>query len=623
MPDAPAVCAHDGNLTYRELDALATKLSKYLARLGVVPEMAVPFCFDKSAMAVVAILGIMKAGGAFVAIDPSYPTSRIETIVKATKASVVVAEPVHAHLFEGVIKHVVAIDVNSLNRAAITENQNIQSTCPSSAAYMVFTSGSTGLPKGIIVEHRALCTAVLSLGPPMRISSKSRVLQFAAYTFDASIGDIFVTLLQGGCICVPSEYERINDLAGAIVRMNVTAACLTPSVVRILHPDEVPCLETISCGGEMLLQEIIALWAEKIALVNVYGPSECTIWCTAQTNLRVESSANNIGRALEAQLWISSVNNHNRLCPIGCIGELLIEGPVLARGYLDPEQTERAFVENPHWINAEPGQQRRFYKTGDLVRYNPDGTMSFIGRKDTQVKVHGHRIELGEIEHHLSLHELVRQSIVIYPTTGRYCQQLVGMVAFETGAPPKNRRGTLKAITGIAEKALTTELKKVKDSLSSNLPSYMVPQHWIIVENIPLITSGKLDRVLAKRVVESIAEEMAEIEANAIEDKTLEPDSDDAMTIELREIWSHVFHKTPKGIGLEQDFESLGGDSLTAMDLVARCKIAGISITVGDVLKNSTIQQMARFVQNSLPEQSLLREQSPLRFGPIWWSIRP
>jgi amino acid adenylation domain-containing protein len=618
-PDAPAVCANDGDLTYRELNELANGLSKRLVSLGVVPDMPVPFCFNKSAAAIVAILGILKAGGAFVAVDPTFPSSRIQAIVGATKATVAVVEPAHAHLFEKFVEHVVVTQLDSINEPSVLIDGATMLPNPTNAAYIVFTSGSTGAPKGIVVEHRALSTAVLSLASPMQITSRSRVLQFAAYTFDASIGDIFITLLQGGCICVPSEYERMNELAGAIVRMKVTAACLTPSVVRVLHPDEVPCLESISCGGEMLLQEIVARWAGKVALVNVYGPSECTIWCTAHTQLRAQSSASNIGRALEARVWVTHINNQDRLCPVGCIGELLIEGPVLARGYLNPEQTKRAFVVNPSWACEDPNAPRRFYKTGDLVRYNCDGTLNFVGRKDTQVKVHGYRIELGEIEHHLSQHELIRQSMVIYPTAGRYNKQLVGMIVFNNLAPSKSPRGTLKLVTGSGEPARTAEVAVLKKSLHSKLPSYMVPQHWFIVEDIPLIASGKLDRVLARRMVEGPAERPAEETSFPTHEKSPDPSFSDPVMTQLRDIWSSVFNKSPEEITFGQDFGSLGGDSLMAMDLVARCKVFGITITVGDVLKNDTIRQLTSFIKKTSAKQKTARLQSQLMFGPTWW----
>jgi amino acid adenylation domain-containing protein len=633
MPDAPAICSWDGNFTYRELDTLSTKLANHLAELGVAPEMLVPICFDKSSFAIVSMLGILKAGGAFVAIDPSYPASRIQAIIKATNASIVVAEPAHCHLFEGIMKRIVAIDPKLADELPRAPGVARPQPCPSNTAYVVFTSGSTGAPKGIMVEHRALCTAVLALAAPMRITSTSRFLQFAAYTFDLSYGDIFVTLSQGGCICVPSEHERVNDLVGAIVRMNVNVACLIPSVARMFRPEDVPCLETLLLGGEALVQENLELWAAKVALVNLYGPSECTIWCTAQTDLKVDSRANNIGRGRGALLWITSITNHDRLCPIGCIGELLIEGPVLARGYLDDEQTKLSFVENPSWAEAESGQRRRFYKTGDLVRYNTDGTVSFIGRKDTQIKLHGRRIEMGEIEYHLSSHYLLRQSMVTLPAAGIYCQRLVAIVVLKTSKASKDCVGELKPVTGIAKEISTSELAKIKNFLSSRVPSYMLPRFWVVVEDIPLMTSGKMNRVLAKRFVESLTEESPE---EMVDVWNTNQDLDDPVEIRLRNIWSDVLDKNVTKIGVEQSFLSLGGDSFSAMDLVARCKAEGLSLTVHEVLSDSTIRQMASIVKKPSPgaamigrdvqEVSRVQDNSSvhvaLKLPPIWWDAR-
>ena len=339
-PDAPAIsswCGYD--YTYRELDIISTKLANYLVNeLGlVVPETPVLICFDKSSIAMISMLGIFKSGGAFVAIDPTYPASRIQAIAQATNASLVLVQSSHRNLFKGSFgeESVIAMDPIFLDRLPLPP-PTAPRLClakPSNVAYIHFTSGSTGTPKGILIEHRALCTAVAALATPMRISGTSRVLQFASYVFDLSFGDIFVTLSQGGCICVPSEDERLNDLAEAIIRMDVNTACLIPSVACVLDPEDVPGLQTLLLGGEALLQENLECWADKVVLTSMYGPSECTVWCSSQTNMRSDSLANNIGRGRGARLWIARSGDHDRLVPVGCIGELLIEGPLLARGY--------------------------------------------------------------------------------------------------------------------------------------------------------------------------------------------------------------------------------------------------------------------------------------------------
>ncbi|KAF3481900.1 uncharacterized protein GIQ15_04659 [Arthroderma uncinatum] len=636
MPDSPAICSWDGNFTYHELDILSSKLANHLADLGVVQEALVLLCFDKSAFAIVSMLGIMKAGGAFVAIDPTYPASRIQAILQATKASIVVAEPAHCHLFEGIMEHVVAIDSKLAEKLPLAPKVTRSQSAFSNTAYVVFTSGSTGSPKGVMVEHRALCTAALGLATPMRINSTTRHLNFAAFTFDLSYGDIFVTLSQGACLCLPSEHERVNDLAGAMVRMNVNSACLIPSVARIFQPDDVPALKTLSLGGEALVKENLELWASKVALNNMYGPSECTVWCCSNMNLKTDSAANNIGRGVGALLWITSPTNHDHLCPVGCIGELLIEGPVMARGYIDPEQTKKSFTENPRWAKVAPGQRRRFYKTGDLVKYNQDGTVSFIGRKDTQVKFNGRRIETGEIEYHLASHDLPRQSIVILPSAGVYAKKLVAVVVLKSSPLLKESTSELRALTGAAKEKSASEVARMKEFLSTRVPYYMLPQFWVVVEDIPLMISGKMNRVLAKRFVESLTQEsLKEQEANGT---TTNRGLDDSMELRLREIWSDILNKNVTDIGADQSFGSLGGDSFSAMEIVARCKAEDLALAVHDFRDYRTIRQLVSIVKTRLPEITTNgrvthdASRAPgyptngcatLQFPPVWWDLHP
>ncbi|RYP63079.1 hypothetical protein DL770_009467 [Monosporascus sp. CRB-9-2] len=628
-PDASAICSWDRNFSYRELDALATKLASHLVSLGVIQETLVLICFDKSSIALVSMLAIFKAGGAFVAIDPSYPTSRIQAITEATNAPIVLAEPAHCHLFEGIVELIVPLDSQSADELPTSYTVTRPTVSPSNTAYVVFTSGSTGAPKGIMVEHRALCTAAQSLAAPMRVSSRTRFLQFAAYTFDLSYGDIFVTLSQGGCICVPSENERVNDLAGAIVRMNANTACLIPSVARMIQPADVPSLETLLLGGEALLRETLELWAGKVFIAQMYGPSEATVWCTSKEDLKADSAVNNIGRGLAVRLWITSSSNHNRLCPIGCIGELLIEGPVLARGYLNAHQTQASFIENPIWAEAVPGQRRRFYKTGDLARYNMDGTVSFIGRKDTQVKFHGRRIEMGEIEYHLSTHPLLRQSVVTLPTAGIYSKRLVAVLVLKTGKPPTETASVLKAVRGHA-----SEVAQIKGYLSPRLPFYMLPQSWVVVEDIPLMISGKMNRVSVKKFVESLTDEdnpEETIDRKPVNGLGARPNLDELYELHLRQILGRILDKCVGDIGVEQSFDSLGGDSFSAMELVAACKAEGLALTVQEVLSSSTIRQMVPLIKMRkghaaekvcrADESSYVRK--VLRFAPVWWDARP
>jgi amino acid adenylation domain-containing protein len=649
-PDSPAICSWgDGDYTYRELDTVSTRLADHLNHdLGIAkPETPILICFDKSSIAMISMLSIFKAGGAFVAVDSAYPRDRLQAIIQAANASVVLVQPTYRHIFKGIVpeKGIHTLDLAYLSdlQLSSTKSRKTRNTIsPLNTAYIHFTSGSTGTPKGIMIEHRQLCTAVSALASPMRISSTSRVLQFAAYTFDLAFGDIFVTLSQGGCVCVPSEHERINDLAGAINRMNVNNACLVPSVARILHPKDVTGLQTLLLGGEALLQENLECWAGKVALSAMYGPSECTIWCTSQSGLTAQTQANNIGRGYGARLWITKSDDHNRLVPIGSVGELLIEGPVLARGYLNAEQTKDAFVENVAWAKgSSASERRRFYKTGDLVTHNSDGTVNFVGRKDTQIKLHGRRIEIGDIEHHLASHPLVRQSMVMVPSAGVHAKQLVGVVVLADSISPHhtNRGGTMGVSISLSTEPHGSHLSNIKEFLSQKLPAHMIPRAWVVVQGIPLLISDKMNRVAVKKFVESLTVAAATPDKTRAEDNESETRlmsrhvDDTEMEKRLRSIWAHALSLTfgdekdrknqvDVAIAADQDFSSLGGDSFSAMELVARCKAEGLTVTVNDVLGNNgiTIREMVKMVQRSgLKSTTKVSTMPRLRIRPLWW----
>ena len=392
----PAVCSWDGDLTYEQLEKLSSRLAYHLLCLGITVETMVPVCFEKRLWTIVAVMAVMKAGGCFVSLDPSHPRQRLQNIIQQTQAPVVLTSRRQNWQIPG------AMEVCEESLAKLPQppreewvNEDLQ---PGAAVYCLFTSGSTGLPKGVVIEHGAFCAASSARRDLLRLNSESRVLQFSSYSFDVSVEDILSTLMAGGCICIPSEEERLNDLSRTMRTMGVNFANLTPSVASLLRPEEVPDLKVLALGGEPMTEQHVLTWSDRVHLINFYGPTECSV--TVFVNDFVTPlDPTNIGRSVGCTGWIVQAENHNTLAPIGSVGELLIEGPVLARGYLhDVVKTKSAFIENPQWAQIA----KRLYKTGDIVRYNSDGTMTYIGRKeDTQVKIRGQRVELGEIEHHL------------------------------------------------------------------------------------------------------------------------------------------------------------------------------------------------------------------------------
>ncbi|KAJ5498185.1 HC-toxin synthetase [Penicillium expansum] len=324
-------------------------------------------------------MAVMKASVACVNLDPAHPQSRLETIVKDAKATVLLTNPRHADVLgTSVVLQAVVVTEDFISSLKGLTHE-LPTISPQNVAYVLFTSGSTAKPKGIVIEHGSLCSSSKAHGTRWGIGPGTRLLQFAAYTFDVSCADIFTTLQRGGCICIPSEEQRLNDLPGAINSFQCNWAFLTPMIAALLPADNLPSLKTLVLGGEASTRDTIAKWHSVLDLIVCYSPAECSVYCSG------------------APPAIATSNPAD----LGCVGELLLQGPTVARGYLhDAEKTSQAFVSNPIWA---PLSGSRFYRTGDLVQYNEDGTIRFVGRKDTQVKVRGQRVELGEIEHAIRL----------------------------------------------------------------------------------------------------------------------------------------------------------------------------------------------------------------------------
>lgn len=397
-PGADAVCFDDGaTLTYHSLDRLASQLACYLRTLGIQRGSFVPLCFDKGPNYVVSMLAVMRAGGAFVPLDPAAPVARLQSLCNNVQASTLLCSPQYAGALLTIVDNLVSVDgpmIDQLPESLPTDRlPDITST---DLAYLIFTSGTTGEPKGTMIEHGSYCSGARAHGPAMLMSSNSRVLQFASHVFDASLVEILTTLMVGGVICIPSEENRLNNLKMSLSRMKVNWAVLTPSFVGFIDPADVPDLKTLVLAGEAMSQSHIETWSH-LNLVNGYGPSECSVASVVHSDVLPETSPSNIGKPTGVHVWVTDPQNHDLLVPVGCVGELLVQGPPVARGYLnDDTKTKAAFISAPAWASEGVFSKRNYkvYKTGDLVRQSPDGTLEFVGRKDDQVKVHGQRVSI-------------------------------------------------------------------------------------------------------------------------------------------------------------------------------------------------------------------------------------
>lgn len=604
-PHADAICAWDGNLTYRELDEVTNNLAHLLHSSGVGPESIVPLLFDKSIFTAIAMLAVQKAGGCCVSLDKSAPDARLSVIIRETKATLALCGDGKEHHLSGKVGELIVINDVLLQGLKVHEAPPNTGVQPDNAAYMLFTSGSTGVPKGIIITHSSGATSALEHGTVECVMPESRVLQYASYTFDVSISETFTTLIMGGCVCIPSESQRLNDVAGAINMMRVNHTFLTPTVASLLAPEDVPDLRVLKLGGEALTKENIAIWAGKVKLSNSYGVAECSIRSVFRNNLTPETNFANMGTAVGCAIWITDPADHNKLCPIGAIGELCIEGPTLARGYFgDEEKTKKSFVQSPRWLQkAYPGRSDRIYKTGDLVRYASDGSLEFVGRSDTQVKLRGQRLDLREIEHFINIMSRVRLSTVLVPRSGPYRGNLVALISLNKylEAHQIEDPHSIDLLSSDWKEEIADLIAATDKHLRTTLAPYMIPNAWIAVRSIPVNLSGKMDRKRINEWVESLNDEIA----NELKGYTLSEKESVTLTETeeaIQKVFGHALNLPPAIVGLHNSFLYLGGDSISAIRASSLCRATGLSVTMQEILLHKTVSQIAANMVSAITE---------------------
>ncbi|MGZ3460503.1 MAG: non-ribosomal peptide synthetase, partial [Archangium sp.] len=459
-PEAVAVEFEGQQLTYRELDRRANQLAHALRERGVGPETRVGLCVERSLEMAVGLLGILKAGGAYVPLDPGYPPERLAFMLEDSAPAVLLTQ---RHLQERLALKgtpVLCLDSEWPELSRLRAEAPDSSARPDNAAYVLYTSGSTGQPKGVVVTHRALGNHMAWILSAFGFGAEDRVLQKTPLSFDASVWECWAPLMSGGrlVIAAPDAHRDGGMLLEAVRRGQVTVLQLVPSLLRVLLEEEglsrATSLRWLFCGGEALpveLEHRLRSQLPSVTLVNLYGPTEATI---DATSARGPSSGTGrtvpIGRPISnTQLYL--LDESLQPVPVGVPGELYLGGEGLARGYLRrPELTAERFI--PHPFSGSLGA--RLYRTGDLARYLPDGSVEFLGRRDSQVKVRGFRIETGEIEAALAKHPAVREAVVVVREDSPGARRLV---AYVTGEPRALDAGALRTF------------------LKEKLPEHMVP----------------------------------------------------------------------------------------------------------------------------------------------------
>jgi amino acid adenylation domain-containing protein/non-ribosomal peptide synthase protein (TIGR01720 family) len=593
QPNALAVHAWDGKLSYCELDKLSTNIAYHLVSLGIKVGEIVPLSFEKSLWTIVALLGVLKAGGAILMLDPKHPESRLRSIISRTGSRVMLSSLTHHHLCSRLVETAIAVGPSTTLTQDNIERRALPSIEPTSAMYVVFTSGSTGVPKGVVVSHRAMATNISYQAAQLGFRSDSKVFDFTSYVFDIFMCDSTVTLATGGCICVPEESERINNLERAISSMEATLVLLTPTVARLIDPPNVPSLKTLILLGEASTLSETERWWPYVSVINAYGPSECSALSVVNSAAQNPTEATYIGKGAGIVTWVVDPADHNRLAAVGTVGELLLEGPLIGLGYLkDPELTAKFFVQAPKWLQegaaSHPGRRGIVYKTGDLVKYNADGSLVYLGRKDTQVKIRGQRVELGEVEH--QVYECLPASY--------QAQQVIAEVVVPTGAGPSPLLAAFVATgqestldDGNLALGILPFASEIEERLSDRLPIFMVPTLYFTLPRLPMTATGKTDRRMLRELVASLSvQELTDLRGKFAGQKRM-PSTN--IERDLQSLWARVLNIDPATVGIDDSFFRLGGDSITAMQISSAARTLQLRISTSDILRKKTIARLA------------------------------
>ena len=556
-PDRPAVRDGMGELTYKELDHMSDYVAQKLTENGFGREKVAGILCGRTKEYAVAYIGVMKAGGAYVPLDPEYPQSRIEYMLKDSEAENLLVIDRYRSLVGFYDQNVISLDDVAAESKDFALSVELTAPKPENLAYMIYTSGSTGKPKGVMLEQRNLLNLIEYILMTRKLTPDDIVAEFASFCFDASVIDLFAPLTAGAVLYILPESIRKDAVAvGKFIKEEKITTATFPTqmgelVAELL--DDAPSLKFVTLGGEKF-----KYYRDRTyQMINGYGPTENTV---SSTEFWVDKQYDNIPIG-KSQRNIRSyiVDENMKRLPVGASGELCHAGRQIARGYHNlPEKTASVFVENPFSVCEE---DKRLYRTGDMVRMKGDGNIEYIGRIDSQVKIRGYRIELGEIEGALLKHDLVKNAAVIVIEKGgnKY------ITAYYTGE--------------------TIPEDELKLFLNPLIPDYMMPSFFVHLEKMPVTPGGKIDKK---------ALPVPEVTTTA---STAYVEPVTAVQIKLCEIFEKALGI--EKVGIEDNFFELGGSSLTASKVAVMCLSKNISIVYADIFKYPTIRELSAIVDNS------------------------
>jgi amino acid adenylation domain-containing protein len=619
-PSTIAVQYIDRTLTYQQLNAKANQLAHYLRSIGVRADQFVGITVERNLEMIVGIMGILKAGAAYVPLDPDYPRDRLAYMIDDAKISILLTQSQYISQLpisqaDNSQVQIICLDTNWIDISTFSEENPSSINTLENTAYLIYTSGSTGQPKGVIISHQALSSFTKSAIAEYKITSSDRVLQFASINFDAAIEEIYCSLCTGATLVLRTDVMiadsrkflqtcgdwqiTVLDLPTAYWHQLVAdleAVNSTNPKTKLSLPDSI---RLVIIGGEKVLPEAVRAWQKyvisshkegQLQLVNTYGPTEATVvaavyWISENAAFSGEVP---IGRPLR-HIETYVLDSYLQLVPIGVAGELHIGGDSLANGYLHrPELTAAKFIPNPFSSIAEPSSlnrpHRSLYKTGDLVRYLPDGNLEFIGRIDDQVKIRGFRIELGEIESILTQHPHIREAAIVVREEILNNKRLVAFLVTSTGLKSEQVQ------------ELETIKSSVRQFLQERLPNYMLPSAFVFLDSLPITPNGKIDR----RILSNLDIANIQSESNFVPPRNYTEEV-------LAKIWAEVLGL--ERVGIHDNFFELGGHSLLSVRLIFEMeKALNYHFPLKSLFQIGTIAEIAKFIQEQDSEESSVED---------------
>lgn len=563
-PDSIAVVYKDERLTYKELNSRANVIGHKLRNLLVKRNDFVAIIAEKSIEMIIGIVGIMKAGGAYVPISTSYPKERVGFILNDCRAKVLITYHVDCRFLD-IFKNTSVISMEEMEYDCLEELEVVNK--PDDVIYSIYTSGTTGKPKGVMIEQQNLLNLIYSYTDIYRMSQKDVVLQFANISFDQSVLELFIALLNGSTLCViPETYiEDIQIFEEYIISNKVSWLGLTPAYLKELNPDKLTCVRLLESGGAAAEIDILNHWRNRATVFNTYGPTETTVNATSYRFDTYDEKMKRmpIGTPMyNTQIYILDCN---QLCGIGIPGELCIAGKGVASGYINREELNREkFTKNPFG-------EGKLYRSGDLARWLPDGNIEFLGRMDEQVKIRGFRIELGEIENVIRNLKMVQDVAVIVADIG----------------------GTGDAICAYVVSPEKIEIDTIRKNIEEELPSYMIPSYFMQIEKLPVNSNGKIDtKALPPITIDCIDNYKA---PSTIEEEALAKVFQEVLNI--------------KNISMNDNFFELGGDSIKAIRAVSKLRELGYETSLKNIMRDRTVETIA---VNMIREEAAETEQKQL-----------